>query len=333
MTTTANKLLYNKSVLRAHALERYKNKLVRDIAAWMNREILPEIIAAIPGASLSKLALLRNKIEDIVDLKDLERLTVDELVQFARVEAKFTVDNLAGVTDGVNLNKPTVGYLKSVIKSRPFEGEIMGDWFRDLEITTQENLYRSIQKGLAMGESVPNLVDRVRGTASAAFGDGTWEAQLRNAKAIVRTAANHVSSVAREETYAANEDIIDGVEWVSTLDTRTTEMCMALDGKMFPIGEGPRPPGHWNCRSTTVPVVKKMTGVSAYDSRGNEIVSDGESAPRQNYGEWIKDQSAADQDEALGPTRAEMLREGATVDSFVNNQWELMTLKELEKKS
>jgi hypothetical protein len=60
-------------------------------------------------------------------------------------------------------------------------------------------------------------------------------------------------------------------------------------------------------------------------------VSDGEPAPRQTYGEWIKDQSAADQDEALGPTRAEMLRDGATVDSFVNNQWELVTLKELER--
>jgi hypothetical protein len=55
------------------------------------------------------------------------------------------------------------------------------------------------------------------------------------------------------------------VQWVSTLDSRTTEICIALDGLQWtlpdyePIGHKVDFPGaiaHWGCRSTQIAVVK-----------------------------------------------------------------------------
>jgi SPP1 gp7 family putative phage head morphogenesis protein len=42
--------------------------------------------------------------------------------------------------------------------------------------------------------------------------------------------------------------------YVATLDSRTSSICAALDGREFEYGKGPMPPQHFNCRSTTVPI-------------------------------------------------------------------------------
>ena len=44
------------------------------------------------------------------------------------------------------------------------------------------------------------------------------------------------------------------VLWVSVLDARTSDICINLDGSIFAIDEGPRPPAHFNCRSIVVPL-------------------------------------------------------------------------------
>ena len=42
---------------------------------------------------------------------------------------------------------------------------------------------------------------------------------------------------------------------MATLDSRTSPICKRLDGRKFEYNKGPTPPQHFNCRSTTVPVV------------------------------------------------------------------------------
>ena len=60
--------------------------------------------------------------------------------------------------------------------------------------------------------------------------------------------------------------MIKGVAWVSTLDGRTSPICQARDGIVFPVSSGPRPPAHPNCRSTTAPVLRtwKELGVDDF---------------------------------------------------------------------
>ena len=78
-----------------------------------------------------------------------------------------------------------------------------------------------------------------------------------------RTTVTEASASAREATYAANADVLRGVQIVATLDSRTTQVCRHYDGKVFPVNEGPRPPFHFNCRTTTAPVTKSWSEIAA----------------------------------------------------------------------
>lgn len=75
------------------------------------------------------------------------------------------------------------------------------------------------------------------------------------AKSLARASTVHASNVAKDEVYKANKEFVTEVEWVSVLDSRTTAYCRGQNGKKYPVGSGPRPPAHYNCRSITRPVI------------------------------------------------------------------------------
>ena len=71
----------------------------------------------------------------------------------------------------------------------------------------------------------------------------------KSIKSMVRTATTHTSNLARQATFDANDDVILGYEWVSTLDGRTSSTCKGLDGKIFKNKDKNKryPPAHPNC--------------------------------------------------------------------------------------
>jgi hypothetical protein len=130
---------------------------------------------------------------------------------------------------------------------------------------------------------------------------------------VVRTATNHFTTQAREITYAENADVVKGVRWVSTLDTRTSFTCIDLDGRVFEPGVGPRPPAHYNCRSTTVPILKswKELGLSLPDSpAGTRASMDGQVPSTLTYRDWLSRQPTGIQNEVLGPKLGPLFRAG-----------------------
>jgi SPP1 gp7 family putative phage head morphogenesis protein len=144
------------------------------------------------------------------------------------------------------------------------------------------------------------------------YNDGLLAKAQREISTAVRTAAQHAAMVARDETYKENDDIITDWQFVATLDDRTSIECQSLDGQIFPLGEGPRPPIHPNCRSTTIPVLDKaFAGLQEGATRiakgpdGTEIVP-----ADMTYHEWLKTQPDDFQNVALGKTRAALLRSG-----------------------
>jgi len=59
----------------------------------------------------------------------------------------------------------------------------------------------------------------------------------------------------------------------------------------------------------------------------------GQVASETTYGEWLKRQPAAFQDDVLGPARARMFRAGEeTVHSFVDSRGKLLTIKQLKER-
>ena len=52
-------------------------------------------------------------------------------------------------------------------------------------------------------------------------------------KTLSRTAITETSSNVSNATYKLNEDVIDGYQYVATLDSRTSMICGRLDGKVL----------------------------------------------------------------------------------------------------
>jgi uncharacterized protein with gpF-like domain len=114
---------------------------------------------------------------------------------------------------------------------------------------------------------------------------------------LVRTSINQVANAAAMQTYEANPDITSRYRYVATLDSRTSAICRALDGKEFPYGRGPKPPQHFGCRSTIVAVIDdSLLGPSKVAKRASK---DGPVPADTTYGKWLYDRPA-EQQKVLG---------------------------------
>jgi hypothetical protein len=141
--------------------------------------------------------------------------------------------------------------------------------------------------------------------------------------------------------------MVKAVQWVSTLDTRTSEICRLRDGLQYttdthkPIGHkvpwlGGPGRAHWQCRSSSVPVLKswRELGIDMDELTPSTRASmDGQVPAEQTYTEWLRKQSAARQDEVLGPSRGKLFRTGGLpMDRFYNDKGQFLTLPELAER-
>lgn len=123
--------------------------------------------------------------------------------------------------------------------------------------------------------------------------------------------------------------------------------CRLRDGKQY-TNTGHRPIGHsypwlggpgrahWRCRSVGVPVTKSFRdlGIDIDElSPGTRASMDGQVPADTTYGQWLKRQSAARQDDVLGPTRGALFRRGGlTIDKFADERGRELTLAELRER-
>lgn len=266
---------------------------------------------------------------------------------------------------------PSPSALRAIVMSRPFEGRTLRQWASSIMAEDLRRIENAIRMGMVAGEPSTVIARRVVGTARLNGLDGVTEITRRNAEAITRTAVNHISNLARAEFIKANSDLFEEEQFVATLDARTTPVCRANDGERFPVGKGPMPPLHFNCRSLRVPALlddalgnrpakpvtermllrefAKEHGIKAPTSRadlpyGTKGAFDefarrrireltGQIPAKTTYQEWLSRQSAEFQDDVLGPTRAKLFRDGGlTLQKFVNRRGDELTLAELARR-
>lgn len=345
---SANDFLMDASIRHSIFVERFKTGTWQEVLGFLNRDVYPDLVSRAefhlnrmsigPNTFATKrYAEMIRQVNAITKtgMVESQRQLMETLFPFAKQEAAFAIDKIAqSVPKGLNLNLtgPDPATLRAVVTSDPMQGKFLKEWFSDLSSSTQSQVQRQINIGIAQGESIPNIVRRLKGTRAARFADGILQTSRRNVTTVVRTAVNHTSNAAREAAYAANEDIVKGVQYVATLDDRTTDICQSLDGQVFPVNEGERPPQHMQCRSTTTPVLKSWSelGIKLNEApAGTRASMNGQVPATLNYNEWLKTQSVSVQNQVLGPARAKLFRDGASVDRFVNDAGKTLTLKQL----
>lgn len=301
--------------------------------------------------------------------KEVETLWSEELRALAQAETAFVAGALKTVVPVVvNTRLPSEALLRSIVTSRPFQGNTLKEWASGVRAADIRRIEEQIKIGMVQGESSDDIARRIVGTARLRGTNGVTEITRRNAAAITRTVINGVAGQARREFYQANPKLFDEELYVATLDSRTTPICQSLDGSRFPLGEGPYPPVHIACRSLRVAILDdkvigsrpskpvtdegllreftkreglKQTATRAGLPRGTKGRFDAFSRTRKReligqvpakvtYQQWLGRQSAAFQDDVLGKTRGRLFRRGGLeLDRFVDQSGRQLSLREL----
>jgi SPP1 gp7 family putative phage head morphogenesis protein len=187
-------------------------------------------------------------------------------------------------------------------------GQVVEKAFRGIAESQAERFSQVVRNGLLTGETTPQIAKRLIGTlqfgedrtikqAIAAGGELTTIPD-NQVMALVRTSINQVANSASQQVYEANQDITKKYRYVATLDTRTSAICAALDGREFEYGKGPMPPQHFNCRSTTVPIIDP--DILPPSTTATRASQDGQVPINMSYGEWLAKQPKSVQAEVLG---------------------------------
>ena len=122
---------------------------------------------------------------------------------------------------------------------------------------------QALLQGVSNGDTLSEIMDRLRDI----FKPYVEESRDANGvlleparlETIVRTNLIDTYNQGRLVQGELANEYLEGWQYSAILDTRTTEVCRHLDGKVFEAGDkrvhALRPPRHFNCRSVMVPIV------------------------------------------------------------------------------
>jgi SPP1 gp7 family putative phage head morphogenesis protein len=230
-------------------IERRKAQLARDVVRMVNGVTgdLYGMIATsdLDGLTRRQLDRLLREVEYVIraGYDPIKGTISEQLREFGIYEADFQTRLVERMGSSVDIGVPSDADIWAAVNSRPFEGKFLTGWLDGLPSNTANRVTSAIRQGYVDGRGPLDIAREIRGTRTRR---GVMDISARGAEAMVRTAMAHTASMAKEQTYKGRRGIRE-VQWVSVLDHRTSDICRANDGKIFPKNEGPRPPAHVNC--------------------------------------------------------------------------------------
>jgi SPP1 gp7 family putative phage head morphogenesis protein len=210
--------------------------------------------------------------------------------------------------------------------------------FRAITEGSADLFDRQVRLGLMQSETTDQitrrLVGQIRYQEGRTFlGKGAaLEAKNAQVRTLVRTSVQNVANAANQAVYQANQHVTKKYRYLATLDSRTTAQCRALDRKVFNYGEGPTPPTHFNCRSTTTPVIDyKGLGIPEPET-GTRASDRGQVRADLSYEEWLKAQPPEKVQAILGKGKAKLFLDGrVTLAEMVRSDGSEISLAQLQR--
>jgi len=313
-------------------LQRYGGGVINDlepILEQMSRDIRSRLLAGPTEFQFIRLQRLLAELDEVVQgaggqYGEQLRLQLEDFVEY---ESGFVSRAMSEVVN-VELNAPPPNQLAAAVTNTAatiLQGDqqvsmTVPDLVRQFTQAKSQQVTQIVRGGYIEGATLQDIVRRVT--------DVTDKAARRQAAAMVRTSVNHMGTVARQETYRQNQDVLEKLQRVGTIDGRTSFQCMANDGREYPLNTTDLPPYHFACRTVMVPIVKSE--FSLFRGGYERATKDGPISARTTYNSWLKRQPKEFQNEVLGPERAELFRGGeVSLDAFVDEAGRTLTLAEL----
>lgn len=119
-------------------------------------------------------------------------------------------------------------------------------------INLPNRIKQAVLAAAANHDSVRALQAALVGTRANGFRDGTIHKSIMDMMTTKRTIIQQFVNMVQDLAYSL---FSDRYMWVSVLDSVTTQICRTRNGRVYLRNEGPLPPAHYNCRSTTVPLI------------------------------------------------------------------------------
>lgn len=156
----------------------------------------------------------------------------------------YDIDRAVGLgADFTGLGKRTV---EKAIRTNWLDDNFSGRiWKNKTALITQLNqmLPQEFVRGRGPKEVAQDLAKRLNVSYSSAV-------------RLARTEMNHISNQATMDAYK-DSGVLEQYEYLATLDSRTSDICREMDGKVFKLSQAQTgvnlPPLHPHCRSTTIP--------------------------------------------------------------------------------
>lgn len=192
----------------------------------------------------------------------------------------FEIAKGTGMGIGSNMYKLNDKLVNTVI-SNPWasDGKHFSNRIWEDKEKLLNTLYTEMTQVFIRGDKLDTLIEKVVKRMNTS---------RSNVARLVYTESAAYASKARIKTY---EDLnIERYEIVATLDSRTSEICQGLDGKVFEFKDyeigTTAPPFHVNCRTTTVPYFEdeEEEKRAARDKDGKTYYVPSE----MTYDEWFK---------------------------------------------
>ena len=298
----------------------------------------------------------RNQIEnELLEImneinQEFEDFLNKEIEDFTESEKTFYVNTLQETFNSADLvlsvASPRDGLSFSKTKTLPIHLQ-NGQTARYLEelrnpgLKANRYLRDNIRRAFTLGLSIYVLSNTLFSSTQ-----GIFNSIFRGARTTSNLLVQHATSTTRKTFHEANEETIKGYKWVSVLDSRTSDTCQYLSERVWYYNNPSRstlpgpiePPAHYNCRSTTTPIVINSRELSP-EAKAAQILSSAALAtvltsrlPQQtSYLQWLKRQPNSIQQEVLGTVRYDLWKSGELqIEGFYSKDARFYTLKELD---
>ena len=360
MARSVNDRLQDETIAHGLYVNRYGTGVARRMVALLNKldaDLAARLLVLLDGKradtySARRLASLLAGARDLNQqaYEPVNSALARELTRYVEYEAGYQLDLFSSIIpkqilQHVPLQSIAPEQVYAAAVAQPFQGRLLKEWGQKLESDRLDKITNAVRSGFLQGETVEQIVRRIAGTPQRNREDGVINTSRRDLAVVTRTAVNHMAASARQEFAQANSDIVKAKQWSSTLDTHPSQWCIIRDRKLYTLDGKPlghaipylRGPGkiHFCCRSCEILITKsweEMQIASGELSSVTRASMDGQVPAHTSYAEWLARQPYARQEQVLGVTRAQMLRDGKiTVPEMFNDAGEYLTLDELRR--
>lgn len=312
-----------------NTLNASRETIIGKLGALQDRYLKGDYNEAAYKAKKAFLDYQRDEVEKVIEevyaeIKSHVELAGEDVVSATATHTVNIMNKATGLdVSFFHLDKPLV---QSWFETGLIEGTTLTEWLSNLETNTVNRILQAQRSALVEGDSLGGMVKKLR--------EEGFESSYNGLKGLARTSMLSAANYAREVTISQGfGDLLEGWQFLSTLDSRTCMECGSLDQKIYRVNEQKPPvPLHWQCRCCYIPIVNGIKGVPDA-SEERPFVTDEETGTfKGSYDAWLRTQLENDPDfvkDVLGPGRFELFKQGKISLSSMVTDGKIVKLTDL----